>query len=79
MKKFILQFLSIAIVSLVFSGFGYACALSIAGGQANHPGSSFSCTTAGEDANYCYYTCKCTGGDWAGCDALMADFGLTDV
>ena len=41
-------------------------------------GASVSCSLTGQDANWCYYDCTCTGTD-ARCDQLYAAAGLVDA
>lgn len=52
------------------------CSVVITGVDGNS-GAGFSCLNTGEDANFCYYDCTCTGSK-AICDKLYKAAGLVD-
>ncbi len=77
MKKIILFF---GVMVLVFA-FGavsaYACRGAIGVYTPDNTG-SVQCSLTGQDANWCYYDCECSGTPTV-CDRLYAAAGLIDV
>jgi hypothetical protein len=72
-RKLITGLLGIAALTLALAaGAAAQCALVVVGKDAQ---GTASCSFTGEDANWCYYDCTCTGN----CDNVYTQLGLIDA
>ena len=81
MKKVGLYFSMVLLSLLLGAVSAFACRnhISVYGTKGSSGfDATVSCSLTGEDANYCYYDCTCTGTE-SRCDELYAAAGLEDV
>jgi hypothetical protein len=72
-SKLVLGLCGIALITICSASTAAAyCAVVVTGSDSK---GSVICTSTGEDANWCYYDCECTGS----CDNVYDQLGLIDA